>query len=49
MVECKWNFPGVREIYGRDHEEIRDDGLQGHDLKLLSDSSSEAVDATMYH
>ena len=31
MVECKWNFPGTREIYNRDPEEIQDDGLQGHD------------------
>ena len=31
MVECRWNFPGTKEIYGRDPEEIRDDGLQGHD------------------
>ena len=42
------------KIYGRDPEEIRDDGLQGHDhnygieLKLLSDASSEVVDAMMY-
>ena len=24
-------FPWTREIYGRDPEEIQDDGLQGHD------------------
>ena len=51
MAECRWDFPRTREICGRDPEEIRDDGLQGHasNLKLLSDASSEAVDATMYH
>ena len=27
VTECEWNFPGTREIYGRDLEEIRDDGL----------------------
>ena len=31
MVECRWNLPRVREIYDRDPEEIRDDGLQGND------------------
>ena len=31
MVECRWNFLGTREIYGRDPEEVRDDGVQGHD------------------
>ena len=31
VAECRWNFPGAREIYGRDLEEIRDDGLHGHD------------------
>ena len=30
MVECKWNFPRIREVCNRDPEEIRDDGLQGH-------------------
>ena len=48
------DFPGTREIYSRDPEEVWDDGLQGHDHtygiepKLLSDASSEVVDATMY-
>ena len=55
MVECRWNFPGAREIYSRDPEEIRDDGLQGHDQtygiepKILIDALSEMVDAMMYH
>ena len=31
VAECKWNFHGIREIYSGDPEEIRDDGLQGHD------------------
>ena len=31
VAECIWNFPGTREIYSRDIEEIRVDGLQGHD------------------
>ena len=31
VVECRWNFPGTREVYGRDIEEVRDDGMQGHD------------------
>ena len=54
MAECGWNFPGTREVYGRDPKEIQDDELQGHDhtygikSKLLIDASSEAVDATMY-
>ena len=30
MAELRWNFSGIREIYGRDLEEICD-GLQGHD------------------
>ena len=54
MVECGWNLPWTREVCSRDPEEIQDDGMQGHDhtygiLKLLSDASSESVDATMYH
>ena len=54
MLECKWNFPGIRELCSRDPEEVRDDGLEGHDhtmasnLKLLSDASSEIVDSMMY-
>ena len=31
VAECRWDFPRTREIYGRDPEEIRDDGLQVHD------------------
>ena len=55
VVECEWNLPWTREVCSRDPEEVRDDGLQGHDhtmasnLKLLSDASSKAVDDTMYH
>ena len=32
MMECKSNFPGTREIYSRDSEEVWGDGLQcyGH-------------------
>ena len=43
------------EVCSGNSEEVRDDGLQGHDhtmasnLKLLGDASSEVVDATMYH
>ena len=31
VAECRWNFPGTREIYNRYPEEVRDDGMQGHD------------------
>ena len=31
MEECRWNFPGTREVYGIDLEEVGDDGFQGHD------------------
>ena len=54
VVECKWNFPGTREVCNRDPEEVRDDGLQGHDHtygiepEAIECASSEAVDATMY-
>ena len=53
MAECRWNISRTGEVYGRDPEEVQDDGLQGHDpmesnLKLLIDASLEAVDATMY-
>ena len=30
-IEVWNNIPGTRELYGRDLEEIWDDGLQGHD------------------
>ena len=54
MVEYRWNLPGTREVCSRYPEEVWDDGQQGYtpmalNLKLLSDASSEAVDATMYH
>ena len=54
MAECRWNLLGTREVCNRDPEEVRDDGLEGHDhtmasnLKLFSDASSKAVDDTMY-
>ena len=54
MAEYRWNLPWTREVCSRDPEEVRDDGLQGMttpmapNLKLLSDASSEKVDATMY-
>ena len=28
---AKWNLPQTREFCSRDPEEVRDDGLQGHD------------------
>ena len=31
VAECRWNLPGTREVCSRDLEEVRDDGLQGHD------------------
>ena len=55
MVECGWNLPGTREVCNRDPKEVWDDGLKAmatpmeSTLKLLSDASSESVDATMYH
>ena len=30
-AECRCNFPGTGEVCSRDFEEVRDDGLQGHD------------------
>ena len=45
----------TKEVCSRDPEEVWDDGLQGYghtpmasNIKLLSDASSELVDATMY-
>ena len=54
MEKCGWNLPGIREVCSGYPKEVQDDGLRGHDtpmasnLKLLSNASSEAVDATMY-
>ena len=54
MAECGWNLPQTREVCSRDSEEVWDDGLQAmttpiaSNLKLLSDASSEVVDATMH-
>ena len=31
VAECGWNLPRTREVCSRDPEEVRDDGLQGHD------------------
>ena len=31
VVGCRWNLLGTREVCSRDPEEVRDDGLQGHD------------------
>ena len=55
MAECGWNLPRIREVCSRDLEEV---GMMdckamttpmASNLKLLSDASSEMVDATMYH
>ena len=55
MAEYRWNLPWTREVCNRDPKEVWDDGLQGYghtmmesNLKLLSDDSSELVDAMMY-
>ena len=31
MKVCRWNLPWTREVCSGDPEEVRDDGLQGHD------------------
>ena len=31
VVECGWNLPWTREVCIGDPEEVRGDGLQGHD------------------
>ena len=31
VVECGWNLPLTREVCIGDPEEVRDDGLQGHE------------------
>ena len=31
VTECGWNIPWTREVCSRYPEEIRDDGLQGHE------------------
>ena len=54
MAECIWNIPWTREVCSGDPEKVRDDGLKvmatpmASNLKLLSDASSEVIDATMY-
>ena len=30
MAECRWDFPGTKEIYSIDPEEVWDDGLKGY-------------------
>ena len=55
MVECGWNLPRTREYaveilkrFGMmDYKDITTP--MASNLKLLSDDSSEVVDATMYH
>ena len=55
VAECGWNIPRTREVCSRDPKEVRDDELQAmttpmaSNMKLLSDDSSEVIDATMYH
>ena len=55
MAECGWNLPRTREVYNRDPEEFEMMDCKAmttpmaSNLKLLSDDSSELVDATMYH
>ena len=55
MAECGWNLPWTREVCSRDLKRF---GMMDRkamtipmalNLKLLSDASIEAVDATMYH
>ena len=54
MAECIWNFPGTREVCSRVHEEVRDDGMQGHDHtygiepEAIECASLESIDAMMY-
>ena len=58
VAEYGWNIPWTREVCSRDPEEVWDDGLpldceamattMASNLKLLSDSSSESIDATMH-
>ena len=31
VAEYGWNLSQTREVWSRDHEEGKDDGLQGHD------------------
>ena len=31
VAECRWILPWTREVCSGDPEEVRDDGLQGHD------------------
>ena len=40
VAECRWNFPRIREVYSRDPEEVRDDGLQSHDHTYSIESES---------
>ena len=31
VAKCGWNLPRTRKVCNRDHEEVQDDGMQGHD------------------
>ena len=31
VAEYRWDIPWTREVCSRDPEEVRDDGMQGHD------------------
>ena len=50
MEECEWNLPWIKEVCSRDLEEVRDDGLQGHDhtYGIEPEAIEEMIDATMY-
>ena len=54
MAEYRWNLPWTREVYSRDPKEVWDDECKAMttpmalNLKILSDASSESVDAMMY-
>ena len=55
MAECRWDFPRTREIYVEILKRFRMMDCKAmttpmaSNLKLLSDASSEAVDATMFY
>ena len=55
VAEYRWNLPWTREVCSRELEEVRMMDYNAmttpmaSNLKLLSDASSKAVDATMYH
>ena len=55
MAECRWNLLWIREVCSRDPKEVWEIDYKAmatpmeSNMKLLSDASSESVDATMYH